>query len=249
MFFIHGWCMSSAVWMKQRIALSSKYRVISIDLRGHGKSSLPGDGFHSRGCAEDIVGLLEYLDITAAMIVGWSLGVFIAMESFLLDRSRIAKLVLVSGTPLFVSSPDFPYGLSSGEASGMALKVQRNIQRAVTGFMSLMFTPEEIEKTDVDAILASVTIPTTDVALQALDSLISTDMREQLSVITCPTLIINGDRDRICLPEASDFMKSHIEQSQQMVFAGCGHAPFLTQSSKFNASLEEFGGRTSAADY
>ena len=46
--FIHGWCMSSAVWRLQLEGLSDTFRVITIDLPGHGKSLPPAGGFHTR---------------------------------------------------------------------------------------------------------------------------------------------------------------------------------------------------------
>jgi pimeloyl-[acyl-carrier protein] methyl ester esterase len=64
-------------------------------------------------------------------------------------------------------------------------------------------------------------------------------------VVDLPVLIMSGDRDVICLPQASAFLAQRIPSARQMVFSGCGHAPFLTQSRRFNACLEEFGGMVS----
>jgi pimeloyl-ACP methyl ester carboxylesterase len=44
----------------------------------------------------------------------------------------------------------------------------------------------------------------------------------------------------ICLPQASEFMSLHIRNARQVIFPGCGHVPFLTQSRKFNACLDDF---------
>jgi len=241
--FIHGWCMSSAVWELQREGLSGSSRVIMLDLPGHGNSPPESDSFHMSGCATDIAGLLEYLDLHDVILAGWSLGAFIAIEAFQLCKERLSGLVLISGTPRFVQSDDFPYGLMRVEADGMANKVRRSLQRALKGFVARMFAAGELRSDRVNEILSSIQAPTTEVALSALAALVEADMRGRLASISCPTLVMYGDADVICLPKASEFMARLIPMSLPVMFSGCGHVPFITQSRKFNACLEEFMGR------
>ncbi len=241
--FIHGWCMSSAVWQLQCEGLSDSFRIITLDLRGHGHSPPHKDGFNLNGCAEDVVGLLKYLDLYDVIIAGWSLGATIAIVASQLCKEHLSGLVLISGTPRFVSSPDFPYGLSQAESEGMAKKVQRNIRRAIDGFVTRMLASGEVYSDGTRTLLSSIPVPSAEVALQALTSLVDADVRDQLTMIDCPTLILHGDNDVICRPEASTFMVRQIPKSRQVVFSGCGHVPFLTQRSGFNMTLESFGRR------
>jgi pimeloyl-[acyl-carrier protein] methyl ester esterase len=247
--FIHGWCMSSAVWRLQREGLSDSFRVITIDLPGHGTSPPHAGGFHINGCAGDIAGLFESLDLHTALLVGWSLGSLIALEACVLLRERLSGLVLTAGTPRFTQGDGFPYGLSRIEVEGMTRKVQRSLRRALEGFNARMFALGELDDPSLTAmvheLLSSVPMPTVDVALQALDSLVETDQRDRLALIDLPTLIMSGDCDVICLPQASAFLAQRIPSARQMVFYGCGHAPFLTQSTRFNACLEDFRGMVS----
>jgi pimeloyl-[acyl-carrier protein] methyl ester esterase len=106
--FLHGWCMSSAVWRLQREGLTDSFRVITIDLPGHGISTPPLGGFHLNGCAGDIAGFFEYLDLHNALLAGWSLGSLIALESCVLLRERLFGLVLISATPRFTHGDGFP---------------------------------------------------------------------------------------------------------------------------------------------
>jgi pimeloyl-[acyl-carrier protein] methyl ester esterase len=248
--FIHGWCMSSAVWRLQRDGLSDSFRVIAIDLPGHGISPPHAGGFHIKECAGDIAGLFESLDLHNALLVGWSLGSLIALESYVLLRERLSGLVLTAGTPRFTQGDGFPYGLSRIEVDGMTRKVQRSLRRALEGFTARMFATGELDDPSlavmVQKLLSAVPIPTAEVAIQALDALVETDQRDRLALIDLPTLIMSGDRDVICLPQASALLAQRIPSARQMVFAGCGHAPFLTQSTRFNASLEDFRGMVGA---
>lgn len=241
---LHGWCMSSAVWEGQLTGLSGDCRVIAPDLPGHGRSASLRDGFSMEGCVEELTGLFQRLDLHDAILCGWSLGSMIAIRSLPRLHGRVAGLVLVGGTPRFTRGDDFPYGLSPTEVEGMARKVERSLRRALNGFIGRMFVEGEcsVEKAAalVRGIQDAVPLPETGTALQALQTLAGADLRGELSAIDLPVLVINGDRDLICLPQASDFLAGAIRGARQVVFPGCGHAPFLTDPDRFNRSLVEF---------
>ena len=243
---VHGWCMSSAVW--NSILIESKhFRVIALDLRGHGnsKQSLKGHGF--KELADDVSALFDYLDIKGAILAGWSLGAQVALQAFSQLHDRLAGVVLVSGTPCFTASEDFPHALSKLEGQGMALKIRNNLKRTLDGFVQRMFASGELDNevlaTQINLIMAAVPAPDILVALECLQALLEADMRSLLDTVDLPTLIINGDQDRICLPKASDFMARRIAGSEHLVIKGCGHAPFLSNGLIFETALENFSRR------
>jgi pimeloyl-ACP methyl ester esterase len=241
---VHGWCMSSAVWKFQFDELSSSMRLLAPDLRGHGRSRGISGRLNFDGFATDLVDLLEALDLSKVVLVGWSMGAQIAIQSSAELSGRLAAMVLVSATPCFTASDDFPHALAGNEAIGMRLKVQRNTQRALDGFYSRLFVEGEFEHNssgeEIKQLLSTVPPPDTAAVLDALDALATADMRVLLAAITVPTLIVNGAQDRICLPQASTYLKEHISAARQTVFPGCGHAPFLTRSHQFNAEITGF---------
>lgn len=241
---VHGWCMSSAVWKYQYNALPSSMRLLAPDLRGHGRSRGISGGVDFEGFASDLVDLFERLDLSNAVLVGWSMGAQIALRAYSELSGRLSGMVLVSATPRFTASDDFPYALACKEAGGMRLKVQRSTRRALDGFYSRLFAVGELDShplaSEINQLLSTMPSPDTDAALDALDALIRTDMRGLLGAITLPTLIVNGAQDRICLPQASCYLKEHIQGGEQTVFPLSGHAPFLTRSHQFNAEITGF---------
>ena len=252
--FLHGWCMSSAVWKYQFEGFSGSipalfpdsFRLLAPDLRGHGRSLGISGHLDFGGFVRDLADLLEALGLSKVVLVGWSMGAQIVLQSIAELSGRVAGMVLVSATPRFTASGDFPHALSGKEARGMRLKVQRNTQRALSGFYSRLFAEGELEShpaaLEIKQLLSSIAAPDTAAVLDALDALAMTDMRHLLASTTIPTLIINGAQDRICLPQASDYLKAHIPGAGQVVFPKCGHAPFLTQSEQFNAEICRFAG-------
>jgi len=245
---LHGWCMSSVVWRFQLETLSRSFRVIAPDLAGHGKSEKAAGGYGFEGFSADIAALLRHLDLSGAILAGWSLGAQVALLACSRVRERLSGLVLISATPCFVAGDDFPHALEKAEVDGMAVKVRRNIARALNGFSQLMFAAGELADTAltdrVAALLASIPLPETDTALQTLQALAGADMRHLLSKIDLPTLIINGERDSICLPGASAYLARMIGSSSRIVFDACGHAPFLTRHEEFDQSIINFSRRT-----
>jgi pimeloyl-[acyl-carrier protein] methyl ester esterase len=236
--------MSSAVWKYQFEGLAPSTRLIAPDLRGHGRSREISGGLNFDGFAEDLVDLFDSLNLAKVVLVGWSMGAQIALQSCAELSGRLAGMVLLSATPCFTASADFPHALALNEVVGMRLKVQRNIRRAVDGFSARLFAAGELEKSssaaEIKQLLSTISPPDTAAMLDALDALAGTDMRHLLATITVPTLILNGALDQICLPQASSYLKTHIPHARQIVFPECGHAPFLTQRCQFTAETIRF---------
>lgn len=242
---VHGWCMSSAVWELQRSALCRAHRMIAPDLRGHGASVMPPTGIGGfAGYADDIACLVEHLDLRDMTLVGWSLGAQVLLRAYPRLRERTAGLVLVGATPRFTAAAHFPWGLHPDEARGMALKVRRSLDRALEGFRGRMFTDDELNAPEaadrVAAVLASVLPPSTAAALDGLEALMEEELLAEARRVDCPTLIMHGDRDRICRPEAGRWLADAIPGSELVWYEGCGHAPFLSRPERFNADLLRF---------
>ena len=241
---IHGWCMSSAVWKYQYDELGAFCRVLAPDVRGHGSSRGSSGDVDFSHFAQDLVDLCEYLDLGGVVLVGWSMGAQIALQAYGALEKRLAGLVLVSATPRFTASEEFPFGLKITEAQGMKLKVQRHLERAVTGFHTRLFAEGELERHssggELQELLARIPLPDRATVLEGLDSLIGADMRGMLGNIDVPVLLITGDHDRICLPGASRFLKEQIKNSEIVTFADAGHVPFMTERGQFNRELSCF---------
>ncbi|KAA0895286.1 alpha/beta fold hydrolase [Oryzomonas rubra] len=241
---IHGWCMSSAIWRFQLDRLSDGFRVIAPDLRGHGDSPHGSAECCRETYVADLAALFRHLDLHGAILAGWSLGTQVAISAVPLLRERLDGLALICGTPCFTSREDFPHGLAPVEAEGMALKVRRNLKRALEGFAARMFAPGELVGNDradeIRALVAGIPAPETEVALQSLTSLAEADVRSELAAIDLPTLVISGGLDPICPAPASAYMAERIPACRHVTYAGCGHAPFLTHCDAVNARLTDF---------
>ncbi len=247
MLFVHGWCMSSAIWGLQRDEVAKHHRFIALDLRGHGKSGLSQEGVGGfSGYAEDIINLVEQLDLHNLIVVGWSLGSQALLKAWPEIKERVSGMVLVGATPRFSAAQHFPFALAPKEAEGMQIKVRRNFNRAIEGFHRNLFVEGEFDDPAAYAkaaeLLSEVLPPSSLAALEGLETLMTEEVMEEASQVSCPTLLLHGEEDRVCLPEASVWLKNAIYKSYRITFPRTGHAPFLSHPIQFNQALLDFAG-------
>lgn len=93
---IHGVGMSAGVWAPQLSALASKYNVVAIDMLGHGQSSLPSEDVSLHDYAEQVVSVLDHIGVSAAHIMGHSMGALVALEFALTHRAKVKSVVALN---------------------------------------------------------------------------------------------------------------------------------------------------------
>lgn len=240
--FIHGWAMSGKVWRIQE-GYADSNRLVIPDLRGHGLSSAPAAGYSLEDFAADLAALFDVLQLDKAVLIGWSMGVLVALEAFHLLRERLAALVLVSGTPRFTVAADYPHGLPPVEPKGLGLLLKRDFRNAVGDFFWGMFAKGELEAGEQYRLVFQdimVQLPARHAALESLASLAGADLRSVLPTVDRPVLLIHGSADTICLPSASRFMAERLPNARLAMVEGAGHAPFLSRPADFALLLREF---------
>lgn len=240
---VHGWGMSGKVWAFQD-GLAESFRLIAVDLRGHGRSSAPEGGYAFADFAADLEALFDRLEIGRAALLGWSLGAQVALEAYQRLRDRIGAIVLVSGTPKFTAAADWPHGLPAAEARGLALRLRRGYDAAMGEFFRRMFADGELSREENQRIAREIVIPRPvpdpRAVIATLDTLAGGDHRPLLPSVACPALVLHGDRDAICLPGAGRFMADAIPGSRLSIMEGVGHAPFLSRPEAFNRLVGDF---------
>jgi 3-oxoadipate enol-lactonase len=97
---VHGYSASSGMWAFQREPLSERHRLITLDVRGHGRTvSVGRERFDLRVFARDVIGLLDHLGVRRAHVVGLSMGGMIAIELGFAFPERVATMTLCDTVP------------------------------------------------------------------------------------------------------------------------------------------------------
>ena len=240
--FLHGWAMSGRVWRFQH-ELADAARLIFLDQRGHGQSS-SAESYQLQDFAADLVSFFEQRDLRDAVLVSWSMGVQIALEAFPELRSRLAGMVLVAGTARFTTAEEYPHGQPAVEVKGLGVRLRRDYQKTMGDFFKSMFVEGEMDKKQYQRIVHEIVMggrsPQPDIAREALQILSVADLREKLTQVERPVLLLHGEQDGICPASASAFMAERLPMAELKVMPGCGHAPFMTRPETFNELLRGF---------
>jgi pimeloyl-ACP methyl ester carboxylesterase len=213
---VHGGLANSNYWGNQVRALAPYYRVIVMDSRGHGRSTRNAQPYGYDLMASDVVGLMDYLKIKQAALVGWSDGAIIGLDIALHHPERLSKLFA------FAANSD-PSGVADIAHSPV---FNAYIARAETEYEKLSPTPH-----DYQAFLAQITkMWETQPNWTAAD----------LHRITVPTWIVDADHDEAIKRENTEFMAANIPGAGLLLQPEVSHFSFLQDPAQFNADVMHF---------
>ena len=223
----HGVGLASIEWnLVWDDLLERGYRVVAFDQRGHGRSTIGGEGVGSRAMAGDYLAVLEAVDAHDAVLAGHSMGGFLALTA-VLDvpgvADRLRGLVLISafagdvfdGAPLNRAlAPLLRLGLLQWAAA-------RN--ETVGTLFGASFYSDDASPALVRALLDTV-LPQNHRPLRPLlDSFAAEDRYNRLSEIDLPTVVICGRSDATTPPRASERLAAGIPGARAVWLAGKGH--------------------------
>lgn len=242
-FFIHGWGCDSRVWAKLVEPLSKKFCVITIDLKGYGKSEWRSENNLLDAFATDILMLCKELNLKEINFIGWSLGCYVIFELLEIAPEIINSIVLVGGTTKFLKGDGFEFGFEESSLRLMRCRLNRNFNDALLDFRRSIFLDSEAKRADfpnIWKILNNGPQPNKDALILGLSILEHADFRQDIKRIDTPTLIVCGEGDSITPKAASEYLYKAIKGSTLVIIKDAGHAPFLTKSQEFNRILEKW---------
>ncbi|MBM3253774.1 MAG: alpha/beta hydrolase [Candidatus Omnitrophica bacterium] len=237
--FIHGWATTSRVWEEQINYFSKNYKVIYFDLSGFGKS-INSKPITLDNLTRDLTCLIDYLSLKKVILIGWSLGALVSLKSALSSIEPVESLVLVGATARFTNGPGYNAGLPGILLKRLYKRLERDTKRALADFYTLLFSEKENCSRIIPKLLKDSVNLDRKVLLESLNIFFDTDLRNKISNIKLPTLIIHGDSDQICPVSSADYIHSRISNSVVEIIKGTCHVPFLTKVDKFNQILEKW---------
>jgi pimeloyl-ACP methyl ester carboxylesterase len=241
-------------WLLTIPAFMETHRVVAPDLPGFGASEMPVGRISIQGYARVIDELCNTLGIDAPIVVGNSMGGFIGAELALTYPTRVQKLVLVSAAGLSVEylakEPLMTIGrLMSVTATRAGAQAGILIRRPRLRRVFLQLVVRYPEKLSLPLASELVRGGSSPGFVGGLDAVLTYKIRERLSEIEVPTLIVWGRND-ILVPvgDAARFRELIGENARAVIFEDTGHLSMLERPSRFNELLADFiagtGGQT-----
>ena len=213
---LHGGLANANYWGNQVKALQSRYRVIVMDSRGHGRSSRDDKPYGYDLMASDIIALMDFLKIPKAAIVGWSDGAIIGLDIALNHPERLTKLFA------FAANSD-PSGVSDITSSPV---FNAFIARAEKEYETLSPTPTEYQ-----SFLAQV---------QKMWETQPNWTADDLGRIAVPVWIVDADHDEAIKRENIEFMAANVPNAGLLLQPEVSHFSFIQDPEQFTSDVLHF---------
>ncbi|MBV8910875.1 MAG: alpha/beta fold hydrolase [Gammaproteobacteria bacterium] len=241
---LHGWSLNLRVWERLTRHLAARFRVIAIDLPGHGRSDWDPKAASPAAQAWRVHETLAPLT-ERYMLLGWSLGGQLAIDLAAAMPAGIERLALVATTPRFLAAPGWRCGSPRPRLSRLIHRLHVEGGLAVRDFLALQVRGSAPATAARALALLTEAVHTHGAA--QLDALVSglarlrdSDLRRALPQLSMPALVIAGQRDRVIRPAAGRALAAALPHASYVEIAGAAHAPFLSHPVQFLKHLTTF---------
>lgn len=250
---IHGHSVDLRMWQYQVPALlEAGFRAVRYDVRGHGRSMAPPDGYTWENYAADLGDLLDRINVDrpaveglaldAVHVVGLSMGGGIALQFALDFPKRVLSLTLVDpALPGFTYSEDFSDRIQALVQAVQAEGVWPAFRDHWLNhplFDGLRSRPEAYAL--LEEMVRGFQAPEYRGLPTAPEGYRQPQIAERLAEIAAPTLVVAGEDDLPDFRLIADLLAENIPGARQVLLPGCGHVPPMEDPDAFNAALIGF---------
>ncbi|MFP8955568.1 alpha/beta fold hydrolase [Natrialbaceae archaeon A-CW3] len=238
--FLHGAWAGCRYFESQLTSLSTEYRTVAFDFRGHGRSDPIGTGHTIAQYARDLRAVLEHRSLDDVVLVGWSLGAIVSWEYVdQFGTDRVSGLVDVDMEPCPAERDDYEYGSYSVDGlKTLNRRIQSDQEQVIEETIDLLLKddpPRERRTMMYDEM--SRTPPSIKSAM-LLELLC--DYREVLPDIDVPTLVCAGADETWRSVPAVEYAAELIPDARAEVFAESGHCLTIEEPERFNRVVSDF---------
>ena len=222
---VHGWAMHSGVWHDFARSLAERYKVICVDLPGHGRSA--SIAFIHDQIVDD---LSETIPDEPCCWLGWSMGASIVLEMARKYPQRITSLVLLAGNPCFIAQQDWP-GISAQYLELFQMGVHKHPQETMARFLALEVQGVPNARSllrKLKSTLAVYAMPDKQTLLGGLDILRHADLRQTFAQLNVPVLVCLGENDVLVPAAAGKSIQNLSPEAEIFIVQNAGHVVFLS---------------------
>ena len=230
--FLHGATWDMRMWKRQVDYYSTNYRVVTLDARGHGKSSLPKGKVSPEIFWQDVAAMMDHLDIKKAIICGLSMGGHVAIQTAINSQERVSGLILI-GTPCTNQFNLY---------ERIAVPINRFCQRILPMSLIARSCAATLSGSNPEAkpyIREVVGGIDHDVYNRVWKAITSMESRAGLKDITCPTLILIGDHDWMT-GRQQQYMHKHINGSRLVTVKNAHHETIFDNPEQVEHEMDAF---------
>lgn len=230
--FVHGWSCDSRYWENQVPVFSKKYRVVVVDLAGHGHSGMSRINYRMSYFGEDIKAVTEAVGSKQVILIGHSMGGAVIVEAARLMPHRVIGLI---GVDTF-NNVEFP--ATSEMLKTMLAPLEKNFREGSKEFVKGMLLPET-SKDLREWILSDMSSAPPNVAISAINNLLSMFLTGESTKIfkdvKIPIIAVNGDLE----PTNIEANRRHMYSFDTIIIENSDHFLMLAKPEEFNNGLQK----------
>ena len=221
------------MWARQMPGFTARYRVIRYDARGHGRSSVPAGEYALEQLGRDALAVMDDAGVGASAVCGISLGGLTAQWLALNSGDRVTALVLANTASRIGTVDSWTERIAFVRESGMSALADMTMPR--------WFTPafRQRDPETVHAFQTMIQNCAMNGYLGCCAALRDADLREQISNITQPTLLVASSADPATPPAGLEFIRERIAGSR-LVTLDAGHLSNVERAEEFTSAVLEF---------
>jgi pimeloyl-ACP methyl ester carboxylesterase len=230
--FVHGWSCDARYWRAQWPHFSQKYRVVILDLAGHGHSGTTRSQYTMRAFGDDVRAVTEATGSRSVILIGHSMGGSVIAEAARLMPNRVIGIVGVD------TLENIEYPMTRKGLKEMITPLEKDFQAGTRQFAAQMISP----RTDPQLrewILADMSAAPPAVALSAMNEMMSQYITGEAARIfdevRIPVITVNGD----LWPIDYEANRRHMSSFDAIVLKEADHFLMLDRPEEFNRALEE----------
>src|SRR5512137_541788 len=232
---LHAFPLHSGMWSRQVAALSPRFRVIAPDYPGLGKSNPRPEISTMEILAEQVLGLLGSVRIDRAVVVGLSMGGYLAFEIYRQRPGLFRGLVLCDTR----AGADTPEGAANRETFARNA-VEKGLHWVADEMTPKLLRPkpDAAAVREVRALIGQGTPAGVAAAQRGMAR--RPDSTPTLSTITCPTLVVVGAEDTLTPPAEAQKLAAGVKGARLATIPTAGHLPTVENPGAMNQALSEF---------
>ncbi|MDM8164850.1 alpha/beta hydrolase [Roseovarius sp.] len=241
--FIHGWAQQSVCWRPVMDRLKDRFRVVAMDLRGHGASDKPeGEGPYTDTAlwADDVTAVIEGYGLEKPVLVGWSYGSRVIASYLSVHGDGALGGVVLAGGILTIGAAreDWMVGPSSPGVQRDLYTGDLPRRLAATAKFVRECTAQPLDTQAYGELVGANMLcpPHVRRALFAP----TWDFRPVYAAMTCPGLVIHGVQDEVVSAATGEAAAKLMQDARYLPYDGTGHAPFLENPDRFAADVADF---------
>jgi len=229
--FIHGWSADLSYWDKQFAHFTETYKVVALDLAGHGDSGIERKDWTVEAYSKDVEAVVKMLDLGSVILIGHSLGGLVMIEAACRIPERIKGLI---GVDTLV---DFEMSIPQDEIDGWLEAFRSDFVQSTEEYVRSLF-PQNADPDLVARVVADMVAAPPIVGIGTLQGFFdyhNNRLRQAALQIKVPLICINSDMH----PTETETNRQYIPSFKVKIMPGVGHFPMVEDPETLNHLLEE----------